>query len=149
MSGDGRANGTARRRIVDQLIRHEGLRLKVYTDGVGVLTIGVGRNLTDKGISNTEALYLLDHDIDEAVTDLASFPWFVGLSDAQQLAMVDMRHNLGPFRFRQFKQMIHALAVGDYAGASAQLLRSRWATQVQPSRRDCLVAQLAGGEEGS
>ena len=41
--------------IYEQLIRDEGLRLFPYTDTVGKLTIGVGRNLTDAGISADEA----------------------------------------------------------------------------------------------
>ena len=41
------------------LIRHERLRLKPYTDTVGKLTIGVGRNLTDMGLTQDEVLLLL------------------------------------------------------------------------------------------
>src|SRR4051812_27390106 len=36
--------------LVNQLIIDEGLKLSPYTDTVGKLTIGVGRNLTDVGI---------------------------------------------------------------------------------------------------
>jgi lysozyme len=50
-------------RIKEQLVRHEGLRLKPYRCTAGKLTIGIGRNLDDKGISQTEAYVLLDNDI--------------------------------------------------------------------------------------
>ena len=46
-----------------QLTRHEGLRLKPYRDTLGHLTIGVGRNLSEVGISEAEAIALLDADI--------------------------------------------------------------------------------------
>ena len=38
-------------RIKEQLVRHEGLRLKPYRCTAGKLTIGIGRNLDDCGIS--------------------------------------------------------------------------------------------------
>jgi len=40
-----------RDKLVDQIIEHEGLKLKPYHCPAGKLTIGVGRNLEDKGIS--------------------------------------------------------------------------------------------------
>ena len=46
-----------------ELIADEGLRLKPYTDTVGKITIGIGRNLTDVGISKEEAYALCDTDI--------------------------------------------------------------------------------------
>ena len=45
------------------LIYHEGLRLGVYRCPAGKLTIGVGRNLEDRGITEEEAYYLLRNDI--------------------------------------------------------------------------------------
>ncbi|MFD2234837.1 glycoside hydrolase family protein, partial [Phaeospirillum tilakii] len=45
------------------LIRDESLRLKPYRCPAGKLTIGIGRNLDDVGISREEAETLLDHDI--------------------------------------------------------------------------------------
>ena len=50
-------------RIKAQLVRHEGLRLKPYRCTAGKLTIGIGRNLDDCGISQTEAYLLLENDI--------------------------------------------------------------------------------------
>ena len=41
--------------IYDQLRRDEGVRFKPYQDTVGKWTIGVGRNLSDKGINWVEA----------------------------------------------------------------------------------------------
>ena len=45
--------------IEEQLLLHEGLRLKPYRCTSNKLTIGVGRNLEDKGISKEEAMRLL------------------------------------------------------------------------------------------
>ena len=51
-------------KLVNQLIRHEGMELKVYKDSLGIETIGVGRNLVDRGVSEEEARYLCNNDID-------------------------------------------------------------------------------------
>ena len=47
-------------KLLSDLVRDEGLRLRPYADTVGKTTIGVGRNLTDVGISHDEALALLE-----------------------------------------------------------------------------------------
>ena len=49
--------------LKEQLIRHEGLRLTVYDCPAGYKTIGVGRNLEGKGVTEEEAMYLLDNDL--------------------------------------------------------------------------------------
>lgn len=129
----------------NQLIAHEGLRLRPYTDTVGKLTIGVGRNLTDKGLSQPEVMQLLDHDIEEVMADLRSFGWFLKLDADRRLALCDLRFNLGPHRFRLFVRMLSAIERGDFSKAADELLLSAWATQVQPSRARLLVNQLRLG----
>ena len=52
--------------IKTMLVKDEGLRLKPYRDTAGKLTIGVGRNLSDVGISVDEAYYLLANDVKRA-----------------------------------------------------------------------------------
>ena len=69
-----------RETVIESLIRDEGLELKPYRDSVGKLTIGIGRNLDDKGISESEARMLLANDVDDAWRGLG-----------QQLPMVDHR----------------------------------------------------------
>ena len=131
--------------LIDELVADEGLRLKPYLDTVGKWTLGVGRNLSDKGISSREAFDLLDHDLNECVADLAGeFPWFVKLDAVRQRVVVNMRFNLGPSRFRQFKQTIAAIAAGDYVKASEQMLKSKWASQVG-QRAQRLARMMATG----
>ena len=47
----------------EQLVKHEGLRLMPYRCTSDKLTIGVGRNLDDRGISEATAMQMLDEDI--------------------------------------------------------------------------------------
>ena len=132
--------------IEEQLILHEGLKLKPYRCTAGKLTIGVGRNLDDKGISKEEALFLLANDIEDAIKDLSNFDWFEDLDPVRKKVVIDMRYNLGPTRFRQFKRMIAALAAGDYKAAADQMLDSRWARQVK-TRADRLAEMMRTGED--
>ena len=41
-------------KLMEKLVAHEGLRLQVYKDTLGIDTIGIGRNLQDRGISKEE-----------------------------------------------------------------------------------------------
>lgn len=138
--------GSDRHDLIDQLIQHEGLRLFPYMDSVGKITIGVGRNLSDVGISKREAMDLLDHDLDAAVADLAAFPWFLTLDAVRQRVMVDMRFNLGPSRFREFKRMLRAMAEQDYPKAASSMRKSLWFTQVK-GRGVRLVRMMLTGED--
>ncbi len=115
--------------LLEQLIQHEGLRLLPYVDSVGKLTIGIGRNLTDKGISRVEAMVLCANDISECELDLQTFYWFTVLSPVRQRALLDMRFNVGPGGFRGFHNMLAALARHDYPTAARELLNSKMAQQ--------------------
>ena len=117
--------------LKDQLILHEGLKLEPYECTAGKLTIGVGRNIEDIGITEDEARYLLDNDILRVCDELdRNLPWWRDLSDARQRVLVDMVFNLGISRFMQFKNTIAAIESGDYDTASEEMLNSRWADQV-------------------
>ncbi len=115
-----------------QLIRDEGTaRLKPFRDPAGKLTIGVGRNLDDKGISREEADFLLTNDIDEATADIvAAFPWSSALNDARFAVLANMRFNIGLGGLLLFERMLAALRAGDYDTAAKEMLQSRWAQQV-------------------
>lgn len=130
-----------------QLRLHEGVRRFPYLDSVGKWTIGVGHNLSDKGLSPRAIDFLLDEDLDECVIDLATFPWFAPLDEVRQHVLLDLRFNLGPSRFRGFKRMLRAVSEGDYAAAATALRRSLWFSQVK-SRGETLVRMMQTGVAG-
>lgn len=125
---------------ISLLKEHEGLRLKPYTDTVGKLTIGYGRNLDDVGISRPEAESMLYSDSYEAMQDLQQFPWWDRIHIDAQAAFIDMRFNLGHRGFRGFKQMLHALDEGNMDGAAEEILDSKYAEQV--GRRAQVIAGM-------
>jgi len=121
------------------LIVHEGLCLKPYLDTVGKVTIGIGRNLTDNGISAGECETLFENDVASAQAQLmAMFPDFALMSEARQNALTDMMFNLGASQFGRFVNMIEAIRRGDWAAAAGAMRHSLWAQQL-PGR----VAELA------
>ena len=120
-----------REKLKLQLMRHEGIRLKVYADTVGVPTIGVGRNLRAKGISYDEAQFLLENDLDDCIHDCIRFPWFIELDAVRQRAVVDLRFNLGSKGLRTFKKFLACMAIQAYARAARQLEQSKWFGQVK------------------
>jgi len=115
----------------DYITKHERIVLHPYTDSVGKLTIGIGRNLDDNGISKDEALYMLSHDIKTVTDDLHSiFEDFSYLPYDVQLALTDMMFNLGKSRFLGFKKMIAAIKDKDFKEAARQAKDSKWCKQV-------------------
>lgn len=117
--------------IEDLLIYHEGLRLKPYTDIGNKLTIGVGRNLEDSGISKEEAMMLLHNDIKRVSAQLdENIPWWRSLSDTRQKVLISMAFNLGLTGLLGFHDMLSSLQEGDYSTAATHMLNSRWASQV-------------------
>ncbi len=128
-------------KLEDTLIRHEGLRLKPYFDTVGKLTIGVGRNLDDVGISEDEAIYMLHADIGRVRVQLAqTFTWYLGLNTARKDVVINMVFNLGLGRFKRFKKTIAAIEVLNWDLAAKEMLKSKWAKQV--GRRATELARM-------
>lgn len=119
-------------RIKAQLVRHEGLRLKPYRCTAGKLTIGIGRNLDDRGISQREAYVLLENDIQNCEKQLLDeIPEiYNGLDDVRQSVLLNMCFNLGIKGLLEFKNTLAFIAAGDWERAANGMLASKWAKQV-------------------
>jgi len=117
--------------LKDMLIRHEGLRLHPYRDTVGKLTVGVGRNLDDLGITKDEALYLLTNDLDRCYCELdKALPWGRELNEARRAVLLNMCFNLGINRLLGFNNTLGYMRVSRYEKAADNMLKSKWAEQV-------------------
>ena len=139
--------------LIQKLIHHEGLVLQVYKDTLGIDTIGIGRNLEDRGITDEEledmnisdidhvyqygiteadAILLAENDV-QIVEDelLRAHPCVDGLDAVRQLILVDMAFNMGVPRLCKFKKMWDAIHNEDFSTASKEMLDSRWANQVK------------------
>ena len=119
-------------RIKAQLVRHEGLRLKPYRCTAGKLTIGIGRNLDDYGISQTEAFVLLENDIQNCEKQLVDeIPEiYNGLDEVRKSVLLNMCFNLGIGGLLGFNNTLAFIAAGDWERAANGMLASKWAKQV-------------------
>jgi len=134
------------KKLIDQLKSHEGLRLKPYKCTSGKLSIGVGRNLEDIGISEKEAEMLLLHDIEEAERQLtAHFPWTQDLDEVRLAALINFTFNVGIGTVSKFVNAMALLKDGNFDMASEEFLQSRWANQVGQRAID-VTEQIRTGE---
>ena len=124
---------------------HEGRRAFPYPDTAGKLTIGVGRNLTDRGLSEDEIDLLLANDIAIAAEACAEIfgPGFTGFAAPRRHALMSMAFNMGAPRLAGFRRMRAAIGVSDWDAAAAEALDSRWAAQT--GRRAPEIASLLRG----
>ncbi len=119
-------------RIKAQLVRHEGLKLKPYRCTAGKLTIGIGRNLDDCGISQKEAYTMLERDI------LDCEQWLIdeipdiynNLDEVRQSILLNMCFNLGIKGLLGFNNTLSFIAASDWERAANGMLASKWAKQV-------------------
>ncbi len=156
-----------REAFIEKLIAHEGLRLEVYQDTLGIDTIGIGRNLEDRGITKEElegldipsidhvyeyglteadAVYLAHNDVEIVEEELVrAHPCVDRLDSVRQLVLMDMAFNMGVPRLCKFKKMWNAIHEEDFATAAKEMLDSRWANQVK-GRATKLANVMHNGE---
>ena len=132
--------------MIRQLRLHEGERLKPYRDTVGKLTIGVGRNLDDRGITAEESAQLLANDIAEMEREvLRALPWVARLEEVRQRVLVDMAFNMGIVGLLNFKRTLAAIEAEEFERAATMMLDSKWAGQVG-QRAERLARMMATGK---
>lgn len=147
-----------REKLTKSLEIDEGLRLFPYKCSANKWSIGFGRNFEDnpftlneliflglkertfddilarlkqKGITKSDAYYLLENDIDKVESQLKkALPWFVSAPDNVQLVLANMCFNLGLSRLLRFKNTLSLLKEGKYEEASVEMLNSKWKTDV-------------------
>lgn len=145
-----------KQRLRDQLSLHEGRRQFVYDDasGKGIdeacfvrgkPTVGVGRNLADRGLSDDEIDYLLDNDINDCIATAQKFRWFEALNPVRQAAVTELVFNLGLTRLSGFKKFLNFMNEHRYTHAAGELKDSLWYRQVK-GRGDTLINQIITGE---
>ena len=129
-------------RTKEQLVKHEGLRLKPYRCPAGKQTIGYGRNLDDCGISKTEAYVLLENDIQNCEKQLLDeIPdIYNALDEVRKSVLLNMCFNLGIDGLLGFNNTLAFIAAGDWEQAANGMLASKWAKQV--GRRAIEISEL-------
>ncbi len=141
--------------IFEQLRRDEKVEAKPYRDNStrigfegkpGKLTIGVGRNLDDVGLSDAEINYLLGNDVAKATGGVRmKLPWVDELDDARMGVLVNMTFNMGVDGLLKFVGMLGKLQRKLYDESAAEMVDSAWYHQTG-DRAKRLVKQMQTGE---
>lgn len=138
------------------LIQHEDDRPNAYDDATGKtlvtgdvlkgnLTIGVGHNLSAKGLSAAIRQLLLEEDIQNVEDALDErLPWWRNLSDNRQMALCDMCFNMGIGELMNWPHFLAAMHNGDFQGAIKELKGTRWERQVKQRAVDIENLILGG-----
>lgn len=113
-----------------RLTRTEGRRNRPYVDTRGFTTIGIGHNLSAKGVPDELVDIWFNEDIAEAVQGANSLPAYNQLDPVRQTVLVDMIFNMGLDKVREFVNTLAYLSKGQWDMAAEQMLASAWAKQV-------------------
>ena len=128
-----------------QLVLDEGRRNKPYQDQFGKLTIGIGHNLTDNGLSDAVVDFIFKEDLAAVIADLdRELPWWSGMSESRQLVVADMCFNMGIRSLLGFHRTLAAMESGDFNAAADGMNESAWARQV-PVRAARLINLMRTG----
>jgi len=130
------------------LVRDEGLRLQPYRCTSGKLTLGVGRNLDDVGITKTTAYQMLDEDITAAasacITIFGGQVWQTW-SENRRLGWINLAFNLGEAGLVGFRNTLKAARGGNWIEVERHLKASKWYRQVG-SRSERVIAMICREE---
>ena len=119
--------------LKERLIEHESYERFPYSCTADKLTIGVGHNLTDRGLPDHIIDQLLNWDIEIAIDDLEDLDQnWASYSRNRQDALIELSFVLGKSRLSEFKNMWAAIKAEtpDWEEAAAQVLDSKFASQV-------------------
>lgn len=104
---------------------------------IGKLTIGIGHNISDVGITDEQAMILLTDDLDMVRCELdQTLPWWRRMDEVRRAVIISLGFNLGVLtplnkaKLLSFKTTLGLIEDGKYAEAADRLLTLPWAKQV-------------------
>jgi GH24 family phage-related lysozyme (muramidase) len=149
--------------VFEELDGDEGNKLRAYDDAnpralltpgyviQGKITIGRGRNLVDRGITEEESRQLLENDIAAAIAALdLALPWLRDESPRRQAALICLYFNVDEGNVEGFEakwpNFIRQMAGQDYSGAAANLKNSHpWVDEVGVGRASRMAQMILAG----
>lgn len=129
-------------KFLSLVAKHEGLRLEMYHDTVGVPTIGYGHNMLQP-ISEQAAMCILEDDVEIVFQELDErMDWWTDLPEQAQMVVASMVFNMGWPRFSRFKKFISALEDRSWDKAAYEMEDSLWFQQVGNRGRELRAMML-------
>ena len=117
-------------KLIEQIKKHEGYRSRIYSDSLGIDTIGIGFAIKDLKLSEA----VCDIILKEKLVDLYSkvkkkIPFFEKLPVEIQDVLLNMCYQMGVTGVSKFKNMLAAMILKDWPTAADEMLDSKWAKQ--------------------
>ena len=115
--------------VIKMMIRDEGEKYQVYQDDRGNQTIGIGYNLSSRGISKNISRQLFKECANEIITDLNLIfidQSFFAFPENIQMVLFNMRFQMGYTGFRRFKKMIQNVKIYNWNGMIKEMIDSQW-----------------------
>lgn len=122
-NGDDNMKTTERFKLIQQLKRHEGVMLKVYRCPANKLTIGIGRNLQDKGLTNVEQNFIFGE---------GNMSKNVVIDEFMKRKVDDKGNNITV-------QEAEWLLERDIENCVSELERHKWFTELDSVRQDAII----------
>jgi lysozyme len=131
--------------LTSELTQDEGRKTFPYTDTKGYLSIGIGRNLTGRGLTSDEVDYLFGNDVADCCATMDQhIPWWRTLPPTKQRVMINLCF-MGWASLSQFQRFLAAMQGQDWQDAAHEIEDSLWFQQVR-DRGPRVVARLLGQE---
>ena len=146
-------------KLREELEIDEGVEYEIYKDHLGYPTFGVGHLILESDpehgeemgtpVSKERVIEAFESDVKIVVEDCkVLYPDFDDLPEECQHIIANMMFNLGRPRLSKFEMMKAAVDARDFNAAAAQMVDSKWYTQV-PNRARRLVDRMRALAETS
>lgn len=117
--------------LTDELTLDEGKSHAPYIDTKGFVTIGIGRNLTSNGLSDTEIALLFANDVRACCTVLDThITWWRSLPQPAQRVILNLCFNMGWPTFSQFNTFLQCMQTHQWHVAADDLTTTLWYKEV-------------------
>ncbi len=128
-------------KLAEILTVDEGKRTLCYDDATGEtikpgtiikgnITIAIGRDVQNFGLSEDEIQMLLKNDIKRIIEEARNFPFYEKLNQARKIVILSMLFNLGLTRFNKFIKFKKAVHAGSYDVAAMEMRDSLYYRQL-------------------
>ena len=128
-------------KLAEILTADEGKRTLAYDDSTGEtvkpgtvirgnVTVGVGRDIQNFGLSEDEIQMLLHNDIGRVIEEARQFPFYIGLDEVRKIVVCSMLFNLGLTRFNKFVRFKKALHARSFEAAANEMRDSLYYRQL-------------------
>tara|TARA_R100000655_G_C2995974_1_gene193738 strand:- start:1360 stop:1821 length:462 start_codon:yes stop_codon:yes gene_type:complete len=128
-------------KLAEILTVDEGKRTLCYDDATGEtikpgttvqgnITIGIGRDIQNFGLSEDEIQMLLKNDIKRVIEEASNFSFYQELNQTRKIVILSMLFNLGLTRFNKFIKFKKAVHAQSYDVAAMEMRDSLYYRQL-------------------